>query len=221
MKPAIKILLFLILSGCVTTKFTTFQNFDPPVHYERSWDDSVTAIYLPNLENIWEDGDGSFTLFANDSVASRLVTKETFSCELPFTITFEIKAKPADNMLYGVWGFPVDYDSFLVSEPDYAEITGSQLIFSLHRDENGYGGHWSVSKYFECDVNEWHKIKCRVNPFDITWWVDGKKVYHVKKDIAEVLYYLRISIIVTKRVKFPQYPKEGRMDIKNIKIRNL
>ena len=208
---------FIIFNSC--TSFKSIDQFDPLTDYSRTWDDSCTCTWKKNYDLIWADDRGAFTLFADSNECSRLITKESFNFELPFIVSFDIKANPSKHSLIGAWMYPVDDNSgFLVAEIDFAEIAGNQIIFSMHRGENRYGNHWKSQKHIDIDVGKWHRIKVKVKPFETIWYLDGKKVHQVKKDLPEIEYYLRLSIIETKRLNFPGLPDTSRFDIKNIKF---
>jgi len=225
MKRIIKILLiFIFISGCVTTKFTSLEHFDKPTNYSRYWDNTVSSEYLDNYNNIW-DNNGSFTLFADSLVASRLITKESFHFTTPFEISCEAKWIPANlALICPVWAFPLSDDKFDVKEFDLVEGSGRKVVMTCHIGENGYGTHKVYPKYIDANPSEWNKYRMKVTEWNAKWWLNGKLVHKVnfcKDGIGKRDYYLRISIIMTTRLQDNSLPDTARMDIRNLKVKQF
>ena len=220
------IILIVILCSCITQKFVSIKQFDSPTDYSRDFDDSVTAKYYSNHNNIWWSDNGTFTLFANRDTASRLITKESFNFTTPFEISLEAKWQPADMALIcPSWTYPVnDNDGFLVREFDLVEGALDKVVMTAHIGEDGYGKHNIYQKEININPQVWNKYKMKVTEWYAKWWVNGKKVHQVnfcKDGIGKHDYYLRISIIMTKRLKDDSLPGVARMDVRNIKIKQF
>jgi len=111
-----------------------------------------------------------------------------------------------------------DSSGLKVREIDGIELAGKNVYLTAHKGSTGYPNQKVFQKQIFIDPTIWHKIKVRVKPDNIKWFIDGKLMYEVNEYFGEDEYYIWISIIMSLNYQDPTLPKDAKMEIKNLKV---